>query len=87
MITWQVERFVAHTARGIYSVEKDSFGEWELRFRPMLREWPSCESVVLRPENDQDGNARDYPDMASAVAAAERHASGFEVQAKRAAGG
>ena len=43
--------------------------------------------MQLRPANDQDGNASDYKTLAEAMAAAELHASKFEVQQLRAAGG
>lgn len=85
VIQWQVTEMTANHERGVYTLERDVHGVWDLYFLPRHREWPEMKRIAL-VDCDSEGNARDFT-LEEALMFAERHSEQFVVQMKLAAGG
>lgn len=87
MIAWEATAFVAHTPRGQYAIERDTWhGGYDLRFTASLRGWPQSQTIPICPPANDEGKS-EWATLAEAMAAAAHHYAQYEVQEKRAAGG
>ncbi len=84
-VQWQVTEMTAYTERGVYTLQRDRHGVWELSFLPRHREWPAMMPVQL-VKNAENGDVVDFANLEDALMFAERHSASFEPQMQRAAG-